>query len=453
MLTDKNPITGKYILRGWLRAVTPIHMGSGRAENSEMDIIRDSDGRPCIPASAFLGVLRHAIPAAVDRESEGFQSFWGYSRDEEGRQSGISCRDLLLDESKGPPAVVVLRDGVEIDNTTGLAKKTGKFDFELLERGAVFRLEIEVTRRERDPDTGKFLRTIIELLNQGRIRVGARTNNGLGQLRPKGNLDLFIYDFALKKDVLAWLKGPGNNHAPADPKELGEPWDISRSKCFLTARLQLKGSLVVRSYGNEPEQPDAVQLRSGPQWVLPGSSIKGALRARAERIVNTLGLANGRELLRDLFGYVDQPEEGLEGAQKKGRLRVKDVYLDEQGFSLELQSRIRVNRFTGGVQKGALFDTMPVFAKKESPPLEFTFEIDKPCPAEIGLLLLLLKDLWTGDLAVGGEKNIGRGVFQGKGARITANGLDITLNEDISELPEENRKRLQEFVTALSEGE
>ncbi|MFM7367819.1 MAG: hypothetical protein ACKO2Z_08480, partial [Sphaerospermopsis kisseleviana] len=39
--------------------------------------------------------------------------------------------------------------------------------------------------------------------------------------------------------------------------------------------------------------------------------------------------------------------------------------------------------------------------------------------AEIGLLLLLIKDLWTSDLAIGGESSIGRGRLQGIKAEIT----------------------------------
>ena len=35
---------------------------------------------------------------------------------------------------------------------------------------------------------------------------------------------------------------------------------------------------------------------------------------------------------------------------------------------------------------------------------------------ELGLLLLLLKDLWTGDLPLGGESSVGRGRLRGKEA-------------------------------------
>ena len=43
----------------------------------------------------------------------------------------------------------------------------------------------------------------------------------------------------------------------------------------------------------------------------------------------------------------------------------------------------------------------------------------QPKDYEVGLLLLLLKDLWTGDLPVGSTSNIGRGRLQGKESTIT----------------------------------
>ena len=43
-----------------------------------------------------------------------------------------------------------------------------------------------------------------------------------------------------------------------------------------------------------------------------------------------------------------------------------------------------------------------------------------PSDAELGLLLLLLKDLWTGDLPIGGELGIGRGKLKGINATLHA---------------------------------
>ena len=49
---------------------------------------------------------------------------------------------------------------------------------------------------------------------------------------------------------------------------------------------------------------------------------------------------------------------------------------------------------------------------------------------EAGLLLQLLKDLWTGDLAIGGEKNIGRGVLEGLYARISWGTTSVEIRQD-----------------------
>jgi len=75
---------------------------------------------------------------------------------------------------------------------------------------------------------------------------------------------------------------------------------------------------------------------------------------------------------------------------------------------------------------------------------------------EAGLLLLILKDLWTGDLAVGGEKSIGRGVFQGHKAKITMFQepfieLELTGEEPnvFQRKEDQNIKKLQEFVDSL----
>ena len=76
---------------------------------------------------------------------------------------------------------------------------------------------------------------------------------------------------------------------------------------------------------------------------------------------------------------------------------------------------------------------MPLFNTKE---LESETDINKKytritlrvkdcSEAEAGLMLLVLKDLWTGDLAIGGEKGIGRGVFNGVSASIKYQGKEV----------------------------
>ena len=79
-------------------------------------------------------------------------------------------------------------------------------------------------------------------------------------------------------------------------------------------------------------------------------------------------------------------------------------------------------------------------------------EIQKPKDAEVGLLLLLLKDLWLGDLPLGGESSIGRGQLAGKSANLSC-GTQHWVFESTAEgihLAEGEVKDLQKFMDALN---
>jgi CRISPR/Cas system CSM-associated protein Csm3 (group 7 of RAMP superfamily) len=138
--------------------------------------------------------------------------------------------------------------------------------------------------------------------------------------------------------------------------------------------------------------------------VLSGTSLAGVLRHRAERIVNTLG--KHQAIVKDLFGFVEEDSKQA----KASRLAVHESVIENTADLV--QNRIAIDRFTGGAYHGALFSEQPIFGSDETR-LTLELELRQPRKAEIGLLLLLLKDLWTSDLPVGGESSIGRGRLQG----------------------------------------
>jgi len=98
---------------------------------------------------------------------------------------------------------------------------------------------------------------------------------------------------------------------------------------------------------------------------------------------------------------------------------------------------------------GALFDSMPLFSRGEEIK-DITITITDYKDYEAGLMLLVLKDLWTGDLAVGGEKNVGRGVFEGISATINWNGNSVPVNLTNDNLSTELMK-LKHFVVAFTD--
>lgn len=427
--------TGKIVLKGKIKLLSPALIGSGRDERTDMDLIRDTDGRPFIPATSFTGVLRHSLKISEDKEK--LKRFWGSEgAGEDYCQSAFYCNDLTISDNNFQ---ISLRDGVAIDSKTGRAKDMAKFSFEVIERDTLFDLYIEIDLIEGHEEYFKrLLATIIENLQKERIRIGAKTTNGLGRLRLE-DYQVFEFNFKEKDHLLKWLKG----ELP-EPSELKvQPLSGGDNDFELCAYFTLKNSLLVRSYTGEPELPDAVHIKSANSPVLPGSSIKGAVRARAERIINTLGKSG--QIIKELFGYVDEIRKDA----RKGKITIEEALLPD--YPSEVQTRIKIDRFTGGVMEGALLETMPLFSdRKGDKKLKLTITITDCKDYEAGLMLLILKDLWTADLPVGGEKAIGRGVLEGREAEITYKGKHYKITEDLKVEPEEGKRDLEALVQCLA---
>ena len=463
-MPENNNIKGKIILRGQIECLTPIHVGSGRDENSDLDILRNAEGKPFIPATSLVGILRHIFLYKIfnRKPDQNFKEFWGYTENDDGQQSAVCCSNLTL--VNGIDGDVINRDGISIDNRKGLVKDKGKFDFELLERGARFNLDMEFTYYPQNESYVKrTVSTIYDLLASGKIYIGAKTNAGFGKVILANSSEVYLFDFFHnRKNVRNWLLQNYTQENLIPVTQLGQSF-FTKTDCFsIIAEFKLKSSLIVRSYGDKTALSDSIQLKSVDDWVIPGTSLKGAIRVRAERIVNTLALKNRHQIIYNLFGFIDKdfkqngnqqdfqiPDEFKNKKGKKGKLRVHEVYLKQNNFPAELQTRIKVDRFTGGVIESALFESMPIFAPEQSKNISIQIDIDNYEPSEAGLILLVLKDLWNGDLAIGGEKNIGRGVFEGVEAKIKWDDKQIILQKDVDKLSENEKTTLQGFVDAL----
>jgi CRISPR/Cas system CSM-associated protein Csm3 (group 7 of RAMP superfamily) len=221
----------------------------------------------------------------------------------------------------------------------------------------------------------------------------------------------------------------------------------------LHATSSLCGPLLIRAgqdeavTGPDVQHLHARQADGKKKPVLAGTSLAGVLRHRAERIVHTLQPDNAGPFVKELFGSVEREHA------RASRIRVHEHVLDHTTDLV--QNRIAVDRFTGGAYDGALFSEQPIFCTPENV-VTLTIEIDNPDDAEIGMLLLLLKDLWTGDLPVGGESSIGRGRLRGKTATLTRqqNGSDMVLarieqRDQQLHLAEGQQETLQKYVAAL----
>ncbi|MCH7974160.1 MAG: hypothetical protein IH949_09790 [Bacteroidetes bacterium] len=445
-------IQGRIILKGKIELKSPLLIGSGEDNSTDMDVLVDENGQPYIPATSFFGILRHHLSDGNYKfslkEKDALEDIFGFSEEEKSKGSSFICSDLFLDV---PENKIVVRDGIKINNKTGIVEKGAKFDYQVIEKGARFNLNIEAeyTDNGSKETVKKLLLTIKDSLTVGDIRIGAKTNNGLGKITLLDDYKIFDYDFSDIDNVIAWLLT--NDITPLVIKETDKGFLPSKNVFLIDAYFKLKTSLIQRSYTDEPSAPDSVHIQSKGENVLTGSGTKGAIRARAVRILNTLNEndeARTREIIDELFGAVKKSKnssdnDGDSSKNKKGNLLIEENKIS--AVVAAIQSRIKIDRFTGGTIKAALFDSMPLFSDSEEinlndKAIRITMEIKKYEDYEAGLMLLILKDIWTGDLAIGGEKGIGRGVFEGMSADITGKDISLTITNDNLQLEQLQKK-------------
>lgn len=451
-------IVERIVVSGDLVLETPACFGNSESDSlTDMPLALDPlEGRGLLTGTSIAGALR-----AYLREREfGYgkdggrdalhNRLFGYQEDDEGEQSWLITCDAL---SSSTPAVE-LRDGVAIDPRTRTAKSKKKFDIELLEAGTCFPLRVELLISQ-EQDRNALLEGLaiaLQGLENGEIGLGARQRRGLGQCRVT-EWRVTRYDLTTPAGLLDWLNQTGKPQTgPRIADLLGVRADLDRREAFvLEATFGLNGSLLIRSGQGEANAPDIVHLQSRRNGILvpilSGTSLAGALRARALRIAQTVGRPERAiALVNGLFG------PRIQSSRDKPRASRLITAETEIGSPLHLvQTRVKIDRFTGGSFPAALFSEQPVWGKEDTT-VTVKVTVQQPKEAEIGLILLLLKDLWTGDLPLGGESSVGRGRLKGRKATLTYKRPGYTpqkwtITQDESHLSiEGDREQLENFV-------
>lgn len=453
----------RIVVSGDLVLETPGCFGSGEGDSlTDMPLMLDPlEGHGLLTGTSIAGALRAYLR---QRECDYWQDgkpdalhnlLFGYQWGDEGEQSLLITYDALSEQAPS----VELRDGVALDPRTRTAEAKKLYDFELLGAGTRFPVRVELLipqgKRER---LLQGLAIALQGLERSEIALGARKRRGFGQCRVS-EWHVQRYDLTTAEGLLAWLEQSGAvQTGPHIADLLGVQADLDRREFFvIEATFGLDGSLLIRSGEGAADEPDMIHLRSRRSGqlkpILSGTSLAGALRARALRIAQTMGeKTKAEQLVNDLFG------QRIRSSQDKPTASHLVTAETEIGSPLELvQTRVKIDRFTGGSFPTALFSEQAVWGQKDTT-ITTKITVQQPTPAQIGLVLLLLKDLWTGDLPLGGEISVGRGRLTGKNVVLTykRTGEDEprcwTITQDGDGLRVEgDRNRLEEFVTAFVE--
>lgn len=470
-------VVRKLLLNTDIQTKSPLRIGSGTDDGiTDILILKDKQGNCFIPGTSLAGVLRAELETLYGETAADL--LFGYIEDktDAGNQSLINISDIVLKN-----AGVVYRDGVAIDYVTGTGIDGAKYDYEAIDRGAEGTLHIEVTVRsgsvnnalqnsfaykhqafaDKNDVIGDMMASLADILTIG-ISVGALTAKGFGKIAAKKPVEVYDFSFADSKAADAWInylqtgKMPAQPAYKADKKEIvyaGEDF-IMNIACAMRSSLLVRDTDVQEKYKKDeqgrPLNISSVQMQSGGDFVVPGTSIKGVLRNAASKIVTALGGYNnaaGTELLNKLMGFANEGEK----TGSKSRLFVDEVYIKPNNVNELRHSRNRIDRFTGGTADGALFTDVPVWQSDKSlTPVNISVTVKKCSAAEAGLLLLLLKEIWLGNINIGSGKAIGRGVLYGRKCEINYKGQKYQIAQTDKFEVTGDKAQLEAYVQALA---
>jgi len=369
-----------------LTLASPLSIGSSNSENTDRDVVLDSRGKPVIPATATAGVFR-------ERANKDTVKYFGeidkFKYDEKAKKTvkiaDFQKTDLFFYDAQFlAEKAVSVRDSVAL-NEYKSAKSGAKFDFEIVETGAVFIGYVEAVT-EAAADAFENLLTNV-------LHLGAKNTRGYGSV----SVEYQKKDFNSEKTD-EWL----SFDMFLDSSWENENWKTpDKSEALTTIKLSLKqnGGLSIRQYSTNPGKADSVPLALRDETpVIPGTSWAGMFRSHITKLLDC-----GKNGLDDIFGFVD------EGSKQSAKSKIR---FSESQITNALQKQLTrnaIDRFTNGTKDGALFTEVTVY----NGTTELQIDLRGKIPGEVqSALAAAILDLHNGYAAVGGLTSIGRGMFK-----------------------------------------
>ncbi len=405
-----------------LKTDSPLSIGNGIEEITDNDILRDSEGKPFIPATSLAGVMLHYL----DKDE---QKIFIPSRNSDSMLSPYFISDAELVKSSG----ISIRDGIKVD-IDKVTVDGAKYNVEILEAGAEFEFRVEITIRDNDDQDKmkEIMDKIFVNINAGNILIGSKSTRGFGKIHI---IECYKKEFNQKNlpELVDFNKFNCNEYEKYEfkTKNINEKYD--------TIKVSLKqlGGLNIRSYSAKADDVDYRTIRSNEVPVIPGTSWNGVLRRQVSYYNSRLEEKNYKYNIDEWFGYADEKES-----------RASSIIIEEsriENYKTFRLTRNKIDRFSGGSADSALFNEELVFNGETLLTIKIKKELNgKDNSYILGLFALVIKDIANGLLAVGGQTAIGRGILEVK--KIQINNEFINLNKS-----EENIKSLDDYIFKMYE--
>lgn len=384
---------GKVVITAELVLDSPLHIGAGGDSNRGAEpVVRDRSGYPVLPGSSLAGVFfEHAarlVKAKTDNAGAAalFKRLTGRDRslvaEDEFTASILKFRSApLVDKILFDAPPVHVRDGVRIDDKTRTAEDGGKHSLEVVPPGLRFAFTLEAELGgvdERDSDELFDILYAVVWRDFGERRLGTL---GKGAARGTGWFHLEHLESAAvdssdslrtyldADDAREWVEKEVRFSVLGKDKGKSTLPDADVAVFDVMVSVLPDWPVLVRESPElgylDESQADQVFVRI-PQWsknssrwavklkpVIPGGSLRGALRAFVERLDGSRASSDAKTL-RQLF-----PGDGKD--ENASRLLVKDAALEVEEIKVKVVERLALDEFTRGVFGSGKFSEEPMF--------------------------------------------------------------------------------------------
>ncbi|MCQ2517558.1 MAG: RAMP superfamily CRISPR-associated protein [Lachnospiraceae bacterium] len=413
----------------------PLRVGSAIGGKEEV-LVHPVDGMPFIQASSIAGVFRNYC---TENEMDSDKIFGSAKNDDSESGSRIKFSDgIFKSEVK-----IELRPHVKINKLTGsvssaevsgTSKQSGqKFDLEYIGAGSKFGFKVYLYDNSSDACVDD-VEQIFAALNSELIVFGGKKSNGAGKVKLL-SIKRTAYDLRNPEDMSAWLSDSKESQEYLSSLQNVENKSVSY---FVTVKGRTEGAIQVKGIASSTfgkDAPDSENMRNAlGEYIVPGSSFKGTIRSRMEQIAEYM---NNESVITDSFGCVGKGEkDGHAGNISFTDSVIGDIESNEE---MDLNHRIHIDKFTGGVFHAGLFS-------EKNAAGEITFRINiknKNNPEKtLGLLMLALRDMSLGLVSVGNGFSTGKGIILVNSIEVKENINDkvavITFADDKGNIDDES---------------
>lgn len=391
--------------------VSPLFIG-----DDDKNILVDNENQMAyLPATSIAGAFRSYLNSIGQDDVDLL-----FGGKEDGQMSKIYIGDSFAKISRYD-----IRDGLRIDGETGTNVHKSKVERIYISPGLKFTLNFEIHIDNKEEIGLKdLIYKALKGLDTGILRFGSHKSSGLGIFKIEGARE-WEYDLKNLDELWKYLK-----------KEEVDKQDILQNikqldDSYEYIRFRMDGNLTTpmiigapRTFN--PSAADELSIKTGNyNYVIPGSSFKGLLRARMETIANYF---ESRQEVMELFGELE--EENKKGKSNiLSRIFVEESIVDNSSYLKEVMyNRIKIDKFTSGVSYGSLMQDMPVKGSTDFNIIYRKQDDEKYDNYAIGLIILALRDLGMENIAIGGGQNIGRGRFKADTLVIEEGKDNITID-------------------------